>query len=228
MMVYNSVGPKERIPDIFGKKQYHRVSHNSDSLTSQIIAKRLNETGQLNQIQKLHSLQSPLSDYGKPTFYSSDTGARDRGDGVTNNAAVSDDARSGIKEVAKVFLGDRRPSGSKVSRYSKFHNIKQLLNANKEDEISRDNFDDIKVETDYIYDDDNYEDVTITTIKYYLSTPTSVISVNNADRREHETLQTPPYGYGVQHYEMETNAVTPSTDGDIALREIVHLLEDEG
>ena len=135
-MVYNSVGPKERIPDIFGKKQYHRVSHNSDSLTSQIIAKRLNETGQLNQIQKLHSLQSPLSDYGKPTFYSSDTGARDRGDSVTNNAAVSDDARSGIKEVAKVFLGDRRPSGSKVSRYSKFHNIKQLLNANKDDEIS--------------------------------------------------------------------------------------------
>ena len=42
------------------------------------------------------------------------------------------------------------------------------------------------------------------------------------------TLLTPPYGYGVQHYEMETGAVTPSTDGDIALREIVHLLEDEG
>ena len=83
VMVYNSNRPKENIPDIFGKKLYHDSSQNSVSLTSQIVKKRLNETGKLSQLQKLFPSQN--SDFGQPTFYD--------GDNLTNNAAISNNNR---------------------------------------------------------------------------------------------------------------------------------------
>ena len=102
--VYNSEEPKDELPEVFGRRKFHRNQNRSRSLASQIVSQRLNESGQLSLKQKLSTLQSGRSDYGRPTFYSGH---------VTNNAAVSSDARP-VLEVAKVFLGDSKPARKKT------------------------------------------------------------------------------------------------------------------
>ena len=220
-------------PDIFGKKQYHRVSHSSDSLTSQIVKKRLNETGQLNKLEKVHSLQSlgsGSSDYGKPTFYS-------RGGEVTSNEAR--DARP-VMEVAKVFLGDRLSgswtSGDKQSRYSNFHNIKKILQGSNSINQKPDHeLEAFTMETDY-------KDISFVSPAHYpreRGTTRGAATMRHRDDdwntgdwvttlRDTESVLTPVYGFGIQHLETETSLVTPSGPGDEAIREIVHLLEETG
>ena len=234
VMVYNSDEDREaERPDIFGKKQYHRVSHSSDSLTSQIVKKRLNETGQLNKLEKVHSLQSlgpGSSDYGKPTFYSR------RGEEVTSNEAR--DARP-VVEVAKVFLGDRLAgswtgSGDKQSRYSNFHNIKQILQGSNSIDQKPDHreLDAFKIETDY-------KDISFVSPVHYpgeRGTTRGAVTMSGHDDgwdtvttvRDSGAVITPVYGFGIQHLETETSLVTPSGPGDEAIREIVHLLEENG
>ena len=234
VMVYNSDEDREaERPDIFGKKQYHRVSHSSDSLTSQIVKKRLNETGQLNKLEKVHSLQSlgpGSSDYGKPTFYSR------RGEEVTSNEAR--DARP-VVEVAKVFLGDRLAgswtgSGDKQSRYSNFHNIKQILQGSNSIDQKPDHreLDTFKIETDY-------KDISFVSPVHYPGeggTTRGAVTMRDHDDgwdtvttvRDSGAVITPVYGFGIQHLETETSLVTPSGPGDEAIREIVHLLEENG
>ena len=230
VMVYSSDTDREAgRPDIFGKKQYHRVSHSSDSLTSQIVKKRLNETGQLNKLEKVHGLQSlgsGSSDYGKPTFYS-------RGGEVTSNEAR--DARP-VMEVAKVFLGDRLSgswtSGDKQSRYSNFHNIKQILQGSNDINNKQDHeLDAFKIETDISF---------VSPVHYPGGTTRGAVSHHDdrGDFRDSvtsvtsitspEAVLTPVYGFGIQHLETETSLVTPSGPGDEAIREIVHLLEETG
>ena len=234
VMVYNSDEDRDaERPDIFGKKQYHRVSHSSDSLTSQIVKKRLNETGQLNKLEKVHSLQSlgsGSSDYGKPTFYS-------RGGEVTSNEAR--DARP-VMEVAKVFLGDRLSgswtSGDKQSRYSNFHNIKKILQgSNSIDQKPDLELDAFTMETDY-------KDISFVSPAHYpreRGTTRGATTMRHRDNdwdtgdwvttfRDTEAFLTPVYGFGIQHLETETSLVTPSGPGDEAIREIVHLLEESG
>jgi len=241
VMVYNSNGRKENSPEIFGKKQYHPGSHSSNSLTSQIVKKRLNETGQLNKLQKLQSLQSAASDYGKPTFYSEDSEAR------TKNAAISSNTRP-VLEVAKLFLGDGATSGADInnnSRFTKFQDIKQLLHTKANgDTETRNNFrvNDIKVETDYAQDyrevtvgDDQFalyynQDnmvTTITTVNKVIHHQTQPVIATKQDLYTRTPNTPPPYSFGVQHYEMETDEITPSSDGDQAIREIFHYLEDD-
>ena len=227
VMVYQSQRDREdERPEIFGKKQYHRVSHSSDSLTSQIVKKRLNETGQLNKLQKVHSLQSPgSSDYGKPTFYSG-RGWAGTGESVTSNEAR--DARP-VMEVAKVFLGDRLSgswtSGNKQSRYSKFHNIKQFLQGSNDIDQGHE-LDAFKIETDY-------QDIISVSPAHYPGPRGTTRGADDWNTGNTETtlgetgaVLTPVYG--IQHLETETSLVTPSGPGDEAIREIVHLLEDRG
>ena len=235
VMVYNSHTDREaERPDIFGKKQYHRVSHSSDSLTSQIVKKRLNETGQLNKLEKVHSLQSlgsGSSDYGKPTFYSR------RGEEVTSNEAR--DARP-VMEVAKVFLGDRLAgswtSGDKQSRYSNFQNIKQILQGSNSIDQNQDHkLDAFKIDTDY-------KDISFVSPVHYpgeRGTTRGAATMSGHDDdwdtgdsvttvRDSQAVLTTVYGFGIQHLETETSLVTPSGPGDEAIREIVHLLEETG
>ena len=235
VVVYNSDSEDrdaER-PDIFGKKQYHRVSHSSDSLTSQIVKKRLNETGQLNKLEKVHSLQSlgsGSSDYGKPTFYS-------RGGEVTSNEAR--DARP-VMEVAKVFLGDRLSgswtSGDKQSRYSNFHNIKKILQGSNSINQKPDN------ELEAFTMESDYKDISFVSPAHYpreRGTTRGAATMRHRDNdwstggwvttlRDTESVLTPVYGFGIQHLETETSLVTPSGPGDEAIRDIVHLLEETG
>ena len=122
--VYDSEEPKDEMPEVFGRRKFHRNHNRPKSLTSQIVSQRLNESGQVSFKQKLWTLQSGRSDYGRPTFYSSH---------VTNNAAVSSDARP-VLEVAKVFLGDSKTHGR--ARQRNFGDIRALFPSKKTESSS--------------------------------------------------------------------------------------------
>ena len=126
--VYDAEEPKSEMPEVFGRRTFQGNNNDnkrgSKSLTSQIASQRLNESGQLSFKQKLETFQSGRSDFGRPTFYSGGGGGQ-----ITNNAAVSSDARP-VLEVAKVFLGDSKQNRKKTlgrSRQRNFGDIRNLF-----------------------------------------------------------------------------------------------------
>ena len=76
------------------------------------------------------------------------------------------------------------------------------------------------------YNQDNMV-TTITTVNKVIHHQTQPVIATKQDLYTRTPNTPPPYSFGVQHYEMETDEITPSSDGDQAIREIFHYLEDD-
>ena len=237
---YNSQDPKHISPDIFGRKQYHTDQTDSSSLTSQIIRKRLDETGRLKQEHdSLHSKPGPVSDYASNIrFYSDDD---DQSDERSNNI-VRGDTRP-VLELAKMFLPDRLSSShQRHHKNNRLHNIRQILRGNTNIN-DFDHYDDDDANHHYRNDDDanndhyyhDYDDE-VNTINYSPTSPSSVNMLQSwsdgvtepRQPSEHDLLSLP---IGVQQYEDDEeyndDATDDDSEGDEAFREIVHILDDD-
>jgi len=223
VMVYNAEGPFETTPEVYGKQQFHSAGEwDSDSPTSEIVKKRLNESGQLNR-QKL--LQEEASPYGLPTFYSN-------ADKETNNA-VPPNARP-IVEVAKEFLSDRlsdKTSNLKDEKKTrKFKSLRALLQGDK-DGLQADAEATYEAVTTAWYQPDAKENALNKTkpiLHPELFDNNSRAFLHTVESEtDNQTEEEGSSNFGVQHDETDTDLTTVSP-GDTAFRELFHLLEDEG
>lgn len=218
VVVYNADGPVENTPEVYGKEQFHSAGE-SDSPTSEILKKRLNESGQLDRQKLLHGATSP---YGMPTFYSN----ADKG---TNNA-VSPNARP-IVEVAKEFLSDRlsgETSTLRNERNSKdFKSLQKLLRRYTHS---------YPTDPEVAYEEATTNRYKPTTKKDIPTQMRPKVHPEVFERNSRAFLPTvegetdmqnedASSNYGIQHDETDTE-VTTSSPGDTAFRELFHMLED--
>ena len=199
-------------PEVFGRAQYHQQRASSQhSLTSQIVQRRLNETGELGARQKAASLEAPASDYGKPTFYSGS--AAGPGHGAADNEAASygSAAARPVAEVAKVLLGSGHAEAGAWgagARHTRLRSIQQLLGARGGGGRAGAG-----------------EEASSATSEATTSWPAAHTQPRLEAGGGGEAGSR--YRYGVEQYEAETSEVTQPSPGDEAIREIVHLIEED-
>lgn len=215
VVVYNAERPVENTPEVYGKEQFHSAGLNN-SPTSEILKKRLNESGQLDR-QKI--LQTPTSPYGLPTFYSN----ADKG---TNNAVVPN-ARP-IVEIANKFLSDRLSGETSTLRAVKngqdFQSLKKLLQTYTKSYPTEVGVS-YEAVTTSLYGrttgkaistqikPEMHPEVFERNSRAFLPTETDILTEDTSDN------------YGVEHDETDSDSTT-SSPGDTAFRELVHMLED--
>ena len=198
-------------PEVFGRAQYHQQRASHRSLTSQIVQRRLNETGELGARQKAASLEAPASDYGKPTFYSGS--AAGPGHSAEDNEAASfgSAAARPVAEVAKVLLGSGHAeagSWGAGARHTRLRSIQQLLGPRGGGGATG-----------------TGEEASSATSEATTSWPAAHTQPRLEGGGGGEAGG--GYRYGVEQYEAETSEVTQPSPGDQAIREIVHLIEED-